>query len=238
MLSIVIPTLNESKTGYLPRILKAYASISNCQILCVDGGSSDDTINVVNKSSAKLIESDQQSRAGRLNEGIALAEHDLILLHHPRSILPLEGINYLISRSSELKWGAFTHSFDVQHPLLAFTSWYSNNIRGDWRKIYYLDHCLFAQKSLLEAIGMVPNLEIFEDTALCENLKRKAAGTRLPFLSVTSAVRFTRNNMYKQALMNQKLKWQYYLNYSNTKMNQRYERGLELNTQYKDKNKQ
>ena len=70
MLSIVIPTLNESKTGYLSKILNAYRGLADIEIICVDGGSSDDTVSLIKQSHAKLITTDVCSRAGRLNEGI------------------------------------------------------------------------------------------------------------------------------------------------------------------------
>ena len=45
-----------------------------------------------------------------------------------------------------------------------FTSWWSNYIRGDIRKIYYLDHCIFFKKHILDEVNPC-HLEIFEDTA-------------------------------------------------------------------------
>ncbi|MBO1254418.1 glycosyltransferase [Alteromonas sp. 5E99-2] len=235
MLSIVIPTLDESKTGYLKKILEAYSSLENCEIICVDGGSQDDTLAVIQSFNARLIQTDIRSRAGRQNEGIKAARFDMVLLNHPRSVVDIEGINALIKQRDSVQWGAFTHKFDVSHPLLVFTSWYSNFIRGGLRHIYYLDHCIFAQKQLLEKVGLVPDVDIFEDTDLCLRLRKEGKAKRLAYLSETSAVRFVSNNLYKQAMLNQKLKWQYYLKSSDKSMNKRYEQGLELNTHYEIK---
>jgi len=145
----------------------------------------------------------------------------------------IEGIKTLLNCTSEIGWGAFTHQFDIQHPLLNFTSWYSNRIRGDRRGVYYLDHCLFAQKQLLLDVGLFPEMHIFEDTAICLKLKRKAKPIRLPFISQTSAVRFQSNGIYRQAIKNQYMKCCYYFSGSDKKMNARYEKGIELNTTYK-----
>lgn len=232
MLSIVIPTLNESKTGFLQHILTAYKNLAQVELICVDGGSSDNTLELIRKSDAKLLMSAHTSRAGRLNDGILASQFELVLLHHPRSVLSADAINHLLERSSDIEWGAFTHRFDRKHPLLRFTSWYSNIVRGDLRNIYYLDHCIFAKKALLMQIGMVPMLDIFEDTELCLALKKIAPSTRLKSISKTSAIRFTSNNIYKQACLNQLMKWQYYLKFSDQKMNKHYEKGLGLNTEY------
>lgn len=233
MLSIVIPILNESKSGYLPKILQAYQGIKDCEIICVDGGSQDNSCEIVHQFAAQLIQTDISSRAGRLNEGIKQARYDLILLHHPRSVLEVTAIGALIKKRADIQWGAFTHKFDVNHPLLRFTSWYSNHIRGDKRGIYYLDHCLFAQKQMLLEVGLLPEVDIFEDTELCLRLNKKAKGIRLPYISKTSAIRFQSFGIYRQAFKNQILKCMYYFKRSDKAMNKRYEQQLELNSQYK-----
>jgi glycosyltransferase involved in cell wall biosynthesis len=233
LLSIVIPTLNESTNGYLAKILCAYQSLEGIEIICVDGGSTDDTIQLIKQSYSKLIVTDICSRAGRLNEGIKQAKFDMVLLHHPRSLVDVEGINALSNQTSEIRWGAFTHQFNIQHPLLDFTSWYSNRIRGDRRGVYYLDHCLFAQKQLLLDVGLFPQIDIFEDTEICIKLNKKGKPVRLPFVSQTSAVRFQTNGIYSQALKNQYMKWCYYFSGSDKKMNALYEKGIDLNTKYK-----
>jgi glycosyltransferase involved in cell wall biosynthesis len=236
LLSIVVPTLNESKTGYLSKILGAYHGVPDIEIICVDGGSTDDTIKVIEHSNAKLITTDICSRAGRLNVGVKQAKFDMLLLHHPRSLVDIEGINVLVARKDEIRWGAFSHQFSISHPLLNFTSWYSNYIRGDMRGIYYLDHCLFVQKQLLLDVGLLPEIDIFEDTEICLRLKTQAKPIRLPFVSQTSAVRFETQGMYRQALKNQYLKWLYYFKRSDKQMNKLYEKGLALNTDYDKRN--
>jgi glycosyltransferase involved in cell wall biosynthesis len=232
MLSIVIPTLNENKTGYLHYILQSYKALKDVELICVDGGSVDDTLSIIADAGVILIKTNIASRAGRLNIGIEQARSVMVLLHHPRSIIDTEGLVMLSKKSDQLTWGAFTHRFSLQHPLLKFTSWYSNYIRGDKRGIYYLDHCIFAKKQLLLDVGMLPDIDIFEDTELCLRLKSKVKGIRLPFISETSAIRFQVNGILTQVLTNQCMKWLYYFKRSDKKMNEIYEKGIQLNTRY------
>lgn len=236
MLSIVIPTFNEMKHGILQKSIPHLLGIPNVEIICIDHNSTDETVEWLSHYPIKIIQSQANARAKRLNEGIEYAHGDLIFLHHPRSIAETRGIEFLAKNSRNIKyWGAFTHKFDDDHRLLAFTSLWSNKIRGDMRGIYYLDHCLFATKSILQKIGGVPEVDIFEDTLLCEKLQSHSPYKRLPYLSITSAVRFRQNGYFKQALMNQWLKLRYYFAFNHQAMNKQYEQGLNYNSHYQDK---
>lgn len=235
MLSVVIPIFNESQNPMLERMLRVFKSLKRTQIIFVDSGSDDGTRELINDSKLenfKIIDCDTNSRAKRLNLGIKEASGSMIVLHHPRSVLEKDAFNYLLQNPG-LYWGAFTHQFDYNHPLLQFTSWYSNNVRGKKTKIFYLDHCLFARKDLLLKVGLIPEVDIFEDTDICLKLSKLYEPVLLPFISETSSVRFEKNGVWFQAGMNQVLKAAYHLGASHKLMNKIYEKGLELNSKYK-----
>lgn len=237
-LSIIIPTFNEIKLGLIPTVLKQLADIRDVEVIVSDGGSEDETVAVAQRHGARVIGSHSNSRAQRLNLGAQEAKGDFLLFHHPRSIIETKGVEFLVQNRDSLKWGGFTHSFDVKHPLLSFTSWYSNNIRGAIFGILYLDHGIFMKKSVFEKAGPIPPVDIFEDTLLSQamlNVLGKPA--ILPFLSRTSAVRFTKNGVCKQALINQYLKLMFYLGSDHRKMNKLYEEELALNSRYQSKEK-
>jgi glycosyltransferase involved in cell wall biosynthesis len=233
MLSIVIPTFNELQNNLLEDILKLLQSIDKkIEVICVDSYSTDGTTELIAKYKVKLIQTKTNSRAIRLNIGIRAATGDIVLLHHPRSILTKDGINHLMN-NDDITWGAFKHKFDTSHPLLNFTSFWSNYCRGQIKGIYYLDHCIFAKKTLLEKVGLIPEVDIFEDTEISLKLRKLSRPVRLPYYATTLAVRFTKNGVWTQAFLNQKLKIQYYLKLNHKEMNKDYEKGLELNSNYK-----
>jgi hypothetical protein len=153
----------------------------------------------------------------------------MVLLHHPRSVVEPDGLRYLQKNTNTLIWGGFTHSFDMSHPLLKFTSWYSNRVRPKIGKILYLDHCIYATRVILEQTGMIKEVEIFEDTELSLGLAKYARPQILPFLSKTSAVRFQTNGIYRQAVLNQFLKLGYHLKAHHKTMNSLYEKNVVLN---------
>lgn len=231
-LSVIIPTYNEMGLGLLEQTLFNLKDLQRVEVILSDGGSSDGTCELGKEMGASIVSSSQSSRAQRLNDGAHSAKGELLLFHHPRSVIDVAAVSYLIENNRDLKWGGFTHVFDDSHPILDFTSWYSNHLRAR-RGIVYLDHCLFLQRQLFEKIGDLPSVEIFEDTILSRKLL-KVAGmpTILPFLSTTSAVRFRRNGIFKQAFFNQWLKIQFLLGFSDKKMNQQYEKRTKLNTDH------
>ncbi|MBC7742013.1 MAG: hypothetical protein H7061_07445 [Bdellovibrionaceae bacterium] len=210
MLSVVIPTAHEPENSFLQATLKTLSKLNNVEVICVD-------------------KSEAVSRAERLNIGFERACGSMILFHHPRSTIEEEGLKHLISRSEEKIWGAFTHKFDQKHWLLKFTSWYSNKIRGLGRSIFYLDHCIFFHRSLRQS--PLPAIEIFEDTVLSAQLRQLQPPILLPFISTTSAIRFTKNGLWKQAVMNQILKIAFTLNIPDQILSKIYEKNLNLNNQ-------
>jgi hypothetical protein len=135
-------------------------------------------------------------------------------------------------------WGGFRHRFDWDHWLLRYTSWYSNRVRPRWSRILYLDHCVFARRSLLEAIGGVPNMDIFEDTALSLALRRAGAPHLLTAAVSTSARRYHSRGVYQQAVLNQLLKVMYHTGMDPRWMNRLYERQMQINVAYSEESQQ
>jgi len=225
VISVVLPVADD-KTGWLPRILERLSSVDGIEIIAADS-SSDGSTEKLKSAGAKIVPVDTDSRAVRLQKGIEAATHETVLLHHPRSIVEPEGLRWLVENAGSVSWGGFTHAFDAEHYLLRFTSWYSNKVGGARKGILYLDHCIFFKKGLLTR--PIPPVVIFEDTELSKILKESGRPEILPYVSTTSAVRFTKNGVWRQALMNQKLKWEYWAGRSDRRMNARYERGLDLN---------
>lgn len=219
MVSIVVPSNEETSDTNYRRTLSAVDGMPDVEII------------LVGKHEAP-------TRAERLNIGFSRSKGSMILFHHPRSFLEREAIAHLTEIQNEKVWGAFTHQFDVSHPILKFTSFYSNSIRGEKEQIYYLDHCIFFHRQLW--LGDIPPVAIFEDTVLSRRLSKSSRPIRLPYISTTSAVRFQKNGVIRQSLMNQVLKLGYAIGVPDKVMNEFYEKGLRLNealSSYSTKNK-
>ncbi len=232
-ISVILPTFNELKTDVIQSSLPQLCLNPELEIIIIDKNSNDGTKEFCESHDLKFISTGSNSRAARINQGIAAATTDFLILNHPRSILSNEAIKELLPLSKQKIWGGFTHHFDYDHPLLNFTSWYSNTIRFDRSGIIYLDHCIFLHKDLVAGDKTpVPEVDIFEDTKFSLKLLKKSKPLRLQGQSKTSSVRFKKNGVWTQAIMNQALKAGYKLKVPPRLMNKIYEKGLSLNSKY------
>jgi glycosyltransferase involved in cell wall biosynthesis len=237
MISIVLPCLNELRHGYLPAILaNLQAQEGEKEIIAVVSPSQDDTLATLHSQPGiQVIETAVRNRAQRLSVGIAASCGDVVLLHHPATLLPpRQALGQILTAiaNPQIHWGGFHHQFDWDHWLLQFTSWYSNQVRSRYGQILYLDHCPFARREALNAIGAVPDMDIFEDTALSQRLQDYGAPILLSGRVTTSARRFRQRGVYQQAWLNQQLKLMYHLGASPAAMNRVYERRSQINVTY------
>ncbi len=228
MISIVLSFYNEGNNPYLLKIINQFREKPGFELLIVDGGSVDNTHKVLHENGLRFQVLENSTRGERLQEGSKNASHEALLLHHPRSLIDEAGLDYISKNHQHLSWAGFTHQFDHKHPFLKFISWYSNNVRLKKKKIVYLDHCIFFNRALLRGKEL-PSLAIFEDTALSELLNKQAEPKLLPYVSMTSSIRFLERGIYRQFLMNQCLKLAYSWGMDHQKMNRLYEKALNLN---------
>ncbi|MBE9063851.1 glycosyltransferase [cf. Phormidesmis sp. LEGE 11477] len=242
MFSVVLPCFNESRHGYLPQILENLRSQTGPkQLIAVVSPSQDDTLATIEQfPEISIIKTTASNRAQRLNIGIEASKGEHVLLHHPATLLPpataLQQAETALQQQDAV-WGGFVHSFDMDHWLLRFTSWYSTNVRSR-QGILYLDHCIFATKKALSAVNGVPDMDIFEDTALSMALREfgnsvghgKAAIA--PGKVTTSARRFRDRGIYRQALVNQTLKLMYHAKLDPKQLNWLYESKSQINVSY------
>ncbi|MGD1951823.1 MAG: glycosyltransferase [Leptolyngbyaceae cyanobacterium] len=239
MISVVLPCLNETRHGYLPRILDNLArQPGKKQLIIVMSPSTDGTHDVITQhpvaAEAKLIYADAANRAQRLTIGIKASQGDIVLLHHPATLLPADALGQIgqVMADKHITWGGFRHSFDMDHWLLRFTSWYSTTQRPRFSRILYLDHCIFAQRTALDKIGGVPDMDIFEDTALSHALSQFGPPCIASGTIVTSARRFRERGVYRHAALNQILKLMYHAKLDPKKMNRLYEGKSQINVSY------
>lgn len=231
MLTAILSSFNEVHNEVFWDNLDLLKLQPNLQIIVIDGGSHDSTFDRLKQMNLTLLSLPGTHRADRYNWGLESAKGDLVLLVHPRTSLTHEALSFLLSLKWTKCWGAFRHSFDMQHPLLKFTSWYSNYVRGLMGGVFYLDHCLVLSADLKDQVRF-PSVALFEDTYFSRNLRKIAWPKLLPHTLKTSAVRFRKNGLLWQSVLNQFLKILFLIGVSDQRMHRIYEKGLSLNQKH------
>jgi len=237
VISVVLPCVNEVRHGYLPKIIdNLQAQAGDKELIAVVSPSTDETLALLQAAPQfRVIEATAQNRAQRLNIGIQVSQGEIVLLHHPATLLPTQTALLQIEQAFQnpaVLWSGFCHQFDLDHWLLRYTSWYSSRVRPRWGQILYLDHCLAVRRSLLTDIGGVPDMDIFEDTVLSQRLRTYGAPLMLPSRVVTSARRYRSRGIYRQALLNQMIKVMYHLHLDPQWINRLYEQTVQINVTY------
>ncbi|XTZ10901.1 MAG: TIGR04283 family arsenosugar biosynthesis glycosyltransferase, partial [cyanobacterium endosymbiont of Rhopalodia yunnanensis] len=112
-ISIIIPVLNEET--FIVKTLNNLQTNEAIEVIVVDGGSKDNTVQLVRNMGVKIIQLTQASRALQMNQGALLATGNILLFLHADTILP-QGYDELILNSfsnSKIVGGAFKLKIDL-----------------------------------------------------------------------------------------------------------------------------
>ncbi len=202
MISIVIPTYNESNTieQNLDNLLRIISP--GDEVIIVDGNSEDDTTDKVKKyKELKLIPCGKRGRAVQMNMGAREALNEYILFLHADTTIDSTGIKKLKSgiRNSAHTWGWFSlrlnppkYIYRVFETLASYRTKVAHEPLGD--------HGIFVKKELFKKIGGYPEIPIMEDVELVKKLKKITKGTRIGHHVLTSVRRFERGGIFSTAL--------------------------------------
>lgn len=170
MISVIIPTLNEEKA--LPATLETlFLERTDEEIIIVDGGSTDDTINIATRYADINVLSSAKGRASQLNTGARAASGDILLFLHADTLLPehaLQTIKKLIDDDKH-DAGGFRHSFGDEDWRLRLISFLDNR-RCQKTRIIYGDQAMFIRRELFFKLSGFPDTAILEDVYFCEQL--------------------------------------------------------------------
>jgi len=127
MISIIIPVLNEE-----PQILKLldyldeYCSGFVSEIIVVDGGSKDRTVEFVKNQADVLLVTSKKGRAKQMNAGAKAAKGEVLYFLHVDSFPP-PGFDRKIMEQfrNNNKAGCFRMKFDKNHWWLMLMGWFT-----------------------------------------------------------------------------------------------------------------
>lgn len=209
MISVIIPTLNSELD--LPRTLSALipAAVEGIvkEVLIVDGGSQDFTLNIADNSGAKIINC-ERGRGKQLKAGAQNALYPWLLFLHADTELMLgwerivmEFIERIEHNNSKLQAASFRFKLSdvgLRPKLLeALVS-----IRCRLLKLPYGDQGLLIPRILYNEVKGYSCLPIMEDVDLVSRVGRKRICI-LPVEARTSARRYQNEGYFKRILRNQ-----------------------------------
>jgi rSAM/selenodomain-associated transferase 2/rSAM/selenodomain-associated transferase 1 len=221
-ISIIIPTLNEAAS--IARTLSPFEGVENLEVIVVDGGSNDETVELAESRGARVIQS-SPGKAVQMNTGAAAAAGDIIVFLHADTLLPGDFAPEIASALNQkgVAAGAFRLTIASTGAGIGIIENMAN-LRSRLLKLPYGDQALFMKKALLDKIGGFPEQPIMEDFMMMRRLKREGKIVMVPAAVVTSPRRWLHMGILKTWLINQLIIIAYYLGIPPERLNRWYRR--------------
>lgn len=220
MISIIVPVLNEENS--IASLLENLKTLNgDKEIIIVDGGSSDNTIDIV-KEYGTVVKS-PKGRARQMNEGGKLAKGEILWFVHSDSILELDSLVH-IERAIEEDYigGSFKLSFyDLDTRFMRYIS-RTSNLRAKYLKLIFGDQGIFMRKDIFKQLDGYKDMELMEDWDMSKRVHKLGKMKSLNIGIGTSARRFEKGGQFKTLLLMHKIKVLYILGVPTDKLSKIY----------------
>jgi len=197
--TMIVPVLNEAKC--LPCLLTYIREWGMDEIIFVDGGSSDETLQILKSAGVKWIHS-ERGRAVQLNTGAAQSESDILLFVHVDTSLSSSHVKDMkrVMHDPSVGGGRFDVRLSGHHPAFRIIEWFIN-----WRsritRISTGDQAMFVRRDVFEKLGGFSEQPLMEDVELSGRLKREGKIACLRRKVVTSSRRWEKHGIARTVLL-------------------------------------
>ncbi len=197
-ISVIVPIYNEEKT--IERLQEQLLPLlGKCEILLVDGGSTDGTLKKI--LPGFILLHCPKGRAQQMNYGAERSSGDVLFFLHCDSELPEKPLQEIRRVMRDFQAGCFGVAFHSRN-FFMFTCRVISNHRIKDRKVMFGDQGIFLERELFIEAGMYPEIPVMEDYQLSLVLKEK--GVKLGMCRkriYTSDRRFPKGTIPKLELM-------------------------------------
>lgn len=200
LVSIIIPTLNEEAN--LPVTLRPLTERSDVELIVVDGGSMDRTVEVAQTFTPYVFVT-KAGRATQMNVGARHATGDILLFLHADTFLLPGALDELQRRiiGAGAVAGAFDLHIDSPRRMTKLIAKISSH-RSRLFRLPYGDQGLFVWRQVFEALEGFPDVPIMEDIAFARKVRRAGRLTFIGTGLITSGRRWNANGVVKTTLVN------------------------------------
>ena len=208
-ISIIIPTLNEAPN--LATTLASTQSASDVEVIIVDGGSSDETVEVARSWGTKVL-TFAPGRGGQMNAGAVWATGEILLFLHGDTRLP-RGFDHHVRKilaRPHVVAGAFQLRVNGNLPGLRIMQRLVN-VRSRYLQLPYGDQAIFLRSDLFHDIGGFPDMPIMEDFEMVRRLRRRGRIVIASVPILTSSRRWKNLGIVRTTLINYAIPLAYYL---------------------------
>src|SRR5271170_6218539 len=199
VISVIIPTLNEEVN--LPVTLRQLADHPDVELIVVDGGSTDRTVEIAQQYTPYVFRT-PPGRAQQMNTGARHATGDILLfLHADTFLLPgaLDEIQRRIIGDGAVG-GAFDLHIDSRRRLCKVVARVASR-RSRWLGLPHGNQGIFVWRQVFEALGGFPEIPIMEDLSFARRLRRAGRLTFIRSGLVTSGRRWNANGVVRTTLV-------------------------------------
>lgn len=169
-ISIIIPTLDEARV--IDALLSQLEPLrGRCEIVFVDGGSSDGTREAILDAGFRLVDA-PRGRGTQLNAGARASSGEILFFLHADSALPPDPLGEIRRAMRGRRVGCFGVRFEPSSPLMLCCRLLSN-FRCYVRRIMFGDQGIFIDRDLFFELGGFPELPLMEDYQFSLDLRAR-----------------------------------------------------------------
>jgi rSAM/selenodomain-associated transferase 2 len=200
--SIIIPTLNEAEQiGKVVSHLCENADQRLADLLVVDAGSTDGTIDIATAAGAKVLVSPQKGRSRQMNYGVQQSRGEVLYFVHADTLPPATYLDDIAASITEgCPVGSYQSVYNTEHPLLRVNAYFT---RFDFLCCRGGDQSIYVERPVFEALrGYREDYMIMEEYEFLERVRKKHPFKIMSKATLISARKYEENSYMRVQLAN------------------------------------